>query len=245
MTEAATESSPWLTVGERRFRSRLIVGIEQYADGETVRQVLEAAGADVFITTYDLQSRHQSLLLSDLDRQIDLASYHWIGTTSFARSAPDAVRTARHLRDAFGLDVIKLDVRGEDNGPDPRNTLVAAEELIGDGFSVLPFIRPVPSLAKEVQALGCVALRLMASPVASYRGIDDVPSLRTCIDEAGVPTIVEGGIGTVSHVTEAFQLGATAVLVNTMIARAARPPLMAAAVRSAVAAARLSQLASA
>jgi thiazole synthase len=240
-TVLGLEAEPWLTVGDRSFTSRLIVGIEQYADPAIVGEVLSASGADVFITTYDLESEHRSLLLSDLDQQIDLSELLWIGTTSFARSAEAAMRTAEHLREAFGLDIIKLDVRGDDNAPDHAGTLLAAERLIADGFSVLPFVRPDPAVVNALQGLGCVAVRLMASPVASYRGVENPSAMRDCIESLRVPSIVEGGIGAVSHVCAAMEMGATAVLVNTMIARAAKPAMMASAVRRALDAAVLAR----
>lgn len=224
---------PWLRLGELTFRSRLLLGVEQYTDPAVVRDVLDASGADVFITTYDLERTRSSLLLSDLDREVDLARFAWIGTTSFAHSANDAVETSRRLRDSLGLDVIKLDVRDDSNMPDAAATVVAAKELLNDGFSLLPFILPDPATARVLEGMGCSALRLMASPVASYRGLVDEAALRSCIDAVGVPTVVEGGLGSTAHVSRAFEIGADAVLVNTMVARAPDPGRMARAVRHA------------
>lgn len=224
---------PWLRIGERELHCRLLVGVEQYSDAALVGEVLDGAGADVFITTYDLEQTRSSLLLSDLDNAVDLDRFTWIGTTSFSHSAADAVQTARQLRSTLGLDIIKLDVRGESNLPDAEATIVAAKELLNDGFSLLPFILPEIATARVLEGMGCSALRLMAAPVASYRGIVAPDELQACIDAVGVPTVVEGGLGSPADVTRAFELGADAVLVNTMVARAPDPVRMARAVRHA------------
>lgn len=229
----AFPDEPWLRVGDRALHSRLVLGIEQYTSAPLVADVLRAAGADVFITTYDLDSTRSSLLLSDLDRHADLDDYVWIGTTSFARSTEDAVRTARALRTALGLDVIKLDVRDTTNLPDADATLVAAKELLADGFHVLPFVQPDPHVVTQLEELGCCAVRLMASPVASFRGLDDVAQLEQAMRALTVPVVVEGGIGSPADVVRAFEIGADAVLVNTAVARAADPVRAAAAMRHA------------
>ncbi|WP_326958699.1 nitronate monooxygenase [Amycolatopsis sp. NBC_01286] len=234
-------NTPWLVAGGVSFTSRLIVGIEQYADPRLVADVLAAGGCDVFITTYDPTGDRASLLLSDLDEAMDLTRYGWIGTTSFAYSAGEAVDTAKKLRDAFGIEVIKLDVRTPDNLPDGEPTVAAAKTLIGDGFSVLPFIRPDAGLAKRLVDLGAVALRVMASPVASARGVLDPDAVRAVIETVDVPVVAEGGLGTPEQVSEALALGADAVLVNTAIATARDSPATAAAMRRAVDAALLTE----
>lgn len=224
---------PWLRIGDREFHSRLLLGVEQYTEPSLVRDVLNGSGADVFITTYDLERTRSSLLLSDLDREVDLDRFTWIGTTSFSHSAADAVETARQLRTALSLDIIKLDVRDSENRPDAQATITAAKELLNDGFSLLPFILPDVETARVLEGIGCSALRLMAAPVASYLGLVDPKSLRACMDAVSIPTVVEGGLGSPADVTRAFELGADAVLVNTLVARAADPVKMARAVRHA------------
>src|SRR5262249_8826473 len=155
-----------------------ILGVEQYTSSALVGQVLEASGADAFIITYDLEQTRASLFLADLDQEVELSRYSWIGTTSFAHSADNAVRTAQYLPDAFDLQVIKLDVRDENNEPDAEATIVAAKQLLADGFTVMPFIRPELPVAHVLQELGCTALRLMASAVGSYSGITDPDGMR-------------------------------------------------------------------
>lgn len=233
------QGEPWLTVGKYQFRSRLLVGIEQYSSIPLIKQVLEGSGADVFITTVDPDGMRCSLLLSDLADEIALDQYMWIGTTSFARTAAAALRTVAILRHTCGIDVIKLDVRSEDNRPDNRATVTVAEQLRADGLTVLPFILPDLQDAKRLEEAGCAAIRIMASPVASGRGIVDARALREIIEYSRIPVIIEGGLGTTQHVAQAMELGAAAVLVNTALARARDPGLMAAAMKHAAIAGRL------
>lgn len=235
---AGSAGDPWLTIGDRKFCSRLILGIEQYTEVDLIADVLKAGGCDVFITTYDLDQDRPSVLLTDLDDAVDLDRFTWIGTTSFARGKSDALLTARTLRESMGIDIMKLDVRPSDNLPDNDQTVVAAAELIADGFAVLPFILPDPVVAKELEALGCCALRAMASPVASGLGITDWETMADVIDAVDIPVIVEGGIGAPEHVVAAMNMGATACLVNTAVAQAPSPALMARAMQHAVLAGR-------
>jgi thiazole synthase len=225
---------PWLVLDGQMFRSRLIVGIEQYESVSQVRQVLQASGCDVFITTIDLDQQRSSLLLADLADELPLADFRWIGTTSFARSADGALRTARMLREAYGLNIIKLDVRSEDNLPDNAATIKVAEILRAEGMQLLPFILPRTDDAWALERIGCAALRVMAAPVASGLGIPRPHELREVIEGTELPVIVEGGLGAAHHVTMAMELGAAAVLVNTALAQAARPDLLAASMRHAV-----------
>lgn len=230
---------PWLTIGEHAFRSRLIVGIEQYESVPVVRDVLTATGADVFITTVDPDNRRSSLLLSDLDNALDLDRFVWIGTTSFSRSKESALRTAEILRDSLGIGILKLDVRGHDNVPDNRQTIEAAEELRAGGWELMPFILPDLKTAIALEEAGCAALRVMASPVASGRGIVDPGPIQEIIDASNIPVIVEGGLGTAKHVALAMEMGAAATLVNTALVQAKDPMKMALAMRHASTAGRL------
>lgn len=231
---------PWLRIGTREFRSRLIVGIEQYDSVSVVRDVLTVTDADIFITTVDPDNRRSSLLLSDLDAVLDLDRFTWIGTTSFARSKEGALRTADVLRDSWGIDILKLDVRGEDNMPDNRQTIEAAHELREKDWALLPFILPDLDTAMALQDAGCSALRVMAAPVASGRGIVDPQPIQEIIDALSIPVIVEGGLGTAHHVAQAMGMGAAATLVNTALVQAKDPMKMALAMRHATMAGRCS-----
>ena len=143
------------------------------------------------------------------------------------------MRTAQALRTALGLDIIKLDVRDGTNLPDAGATLLAAKELLADGFHLMPFVQPDRHVVMQLEEMGCAAVRLMAAPVASFRGLVDVPALEGCIRALTIPAVVEGGIGSPADVTRAFELGADAVLVNTAVARANHPVRAAAAMRHA------------
>jgi thiazole synthase len=237
----AESAEPWLTIGDYRFCSRIIVGIEQYTSIPLIRDVLEASGADVFITTVDPDGGRASLMLADLADEVPLEKYNWIGTTSFARSAESALRTVDILRETCGINVIKLDVRTSDNRPDNRQTIEVAQKLRADGIAVLPFIMPDVRDALALEEAGCAAIRLMASPVGSCRGIPDPAALRKVIESCHVPIIIEGGLGTAQHVARAMELGATAVLVNSALIKARHPLLMATAMRYAVTAGRLAR----
>ncbi|WFE20058.1 thiamine biosynthesis protein ThiG [Solwaraspora sp. WMMD937] len=232
----------WLTLGGYELTSRLLVGIEQYTSPTMVRQVLEVTNSQVFITTVDPDNNRPSLLLSDLADELPMDRYLWIGTTSFARSGSSALRTAHILRDSYGIELLKLDVRDDGNMPDNRATVEIAATLRDQGFSVLPFILPDEQDAAALESLGCSALRVMAAPVASGRGIPDPGPIRRIIDGVGIPVVVEGGLGTARHVTLAMEMGASAVLVNTALVEARQPLLMAASMRSAVEAGRLAYL---
>ena len=152
-------AEPWLKIGDAKFRSRLIVGIEQYDSVPVVRDILTVTGADVFITTVDPDSRRSSLLLADLDEVLPLDRFIWIGTTSFSRSKESALRTAHILRDSWGISILKLDVRGEDNTPDNRGTVEAAHQLRAEGMELMPFILPDLDTARQLEEAGCAALR--------------------------------------------------------------------------------------
>jgi thiazole synthase len=233
---------PWLVVDGQPFRSRLLVGIEQYESASLVGQVLEASGSDVFITTMDPGDGRSSLLLSDVVSELPDREFRWIGTTSFARSADAAIATARMLRDCHGINVMKLDVRSAGNRPDNAATIAAARTLRADGMHILPFILPSVTDAQALQALGCAALRVMAAPVGSGYGIPGPGLLREVIEHTDLPVIVEGGLGTAWHAALAMELGAAGVLVNTALVRAQSPLLLATAMKHAVRAGRLAYL---
>lgn len=239
-TESRVDANPWLEVAGRQLRSRLIVGIEHYDSADVAGQVLNAAGADVIIVTTDTDNERPSLLLTDLERTVRLEDFAWIGTTSFARSRTAVIRTAHVLKESMGISILKLDVRGTTNVPDNEATLEFARELRRSGLELLPFIQPDIGTARELEDIGCAALRLMASPVGSGRGIDDPQRLREIISALGIPVIIEGGLGRASHVVQALELGAAAALVNTAISHAGDKLSMATAMRHAAVAGRLS-----
>jgi thiazole synthase len=238
--ESRADANPWLEVAGRQLRSRLIVGIEHYHSADVASQVLKAVGADVIIVTTDTDNERPSLLLADLERTVRLHDFAWIGTTSFARSRAAAIRTAYVLRESMGINILKLDVRGTANVPDNEATVESARELRRSGLELLPFIQPDVRTARELEDIGCAALRVMASPIGSGRGIDTPQRLREIVSILGIPVIIEGGLGRASHVAQALELGAAAALVNTAISHADDKVRMATAMRHAAVAGRLS-----
>jgi thiazole synthase len=223
----------WLYVNGVTFRSRLLVGLEQYTDFGTVDAVLRASGTDVLIATFDLEGTRAGLALTELDALSD-DQMTWIGTTSFARSADEAVETALLLNRSLNINVIKLDVRDNQGYPDIEGTLVAARELVGLGFGLLPFIIADIDHVRALEQIGCVAVRVMASAVGSGHGLDNVASIASLIEESRLPVVVEGGLGIPAHAVQAMELGADAVLVNRAISTAPSPARMAAEFKAAV-----------
>ena len=238
--ESRVEAEPWLEVAGQQLRSRLIVGIEHYDSAAVAGQVLSAAGADVIIVTTDTDNEQASLMLADLEEHLQLSEYVWVGTTSFARSRAAAIRTAHILRESLEISVLKLDVRGRNNVPDNEATVEAARELRSSGMELLPFIMPDIRIARELEDLGCAALRVVASPVGSGQGIINTQLLHEIIRTVKIPVIIEGGLGLAAHVAQALELGAAAALVNTAVAHAKDRVGMATAMRHAAIAGRLS-----
>lgn len=238
--ESRVDENPWLEIAGRQFLSRLIVGIEHYHSADVAGQVLKAAGADVVIVTTDTDNERPSLMLADLEKAVLLKDFVWIGTTSFARSRAAVIRTAQILQESVGVTILKLDVRGTTNVPDNEATVESARELRRSGLELLPFIQPDVRTARELEDLGCAALRVMASPIGSGRGIDDPQRLREIVGLLGIPVIIEGGLGRASHVAQALELGAAAALVNTAISQSSDNVRMATAMRHAAVAGRLS-----
>jgi thiazole synthase len=172
----------------------------------------------------------------DIISHIDQKRYLLLPNTSGARDAEEAVRIARLARAASGWDWLKLEVTPDPNYllPDPVETLKAAEVLVKEGFVVLPYINADPVLAKRLQDAGCAAVMPLGSPIGSGRGIKTAEQIGIIVQQATVPVVVDAGLGLPSHVCQAFELGADAVLVNTAVAVAGDPVAMARSFRLAV-----------
>lgn len=231
-----------LTIAGRSFGSRLITGTGKYASFAQMAEAIEAAGSElvtVAVRRVDFDDRVGDIT-SFLPERVLL-----LPNTSGAETAEEAVRIARLAR-AGGLPTwIKLEVIPDERNllPDPLETLRAAEVLVADGFTVLPYMFPDPVLAKRLEEVGCATVMPLAAPIGSGRGLKLRESIRIMIEEAGVPVVVDAGLGAPSEAAEAMELGADAVLVNTAIASAADPVAMAAAFRQAVEAGRRAFLA--
>jgi thiazole synthase len=231
-----------LTIAGRSFGSRLILGTGKYGTFETMREAVLASGAEmvtVAVRRVDFDDPGDDIT-SFLPDDVLL-----LPNTSGCETAEEAVRMARLAR-AGGLpDWIKLEVIPDPRYllPDPVETLNAAEALVADGFTVLPYMLPDPVLAKKLEEAGCATVMPLAAPIGSGRGLKLRDAIRIMIEQAEVPVVVDAGLGAPSHAAEAMELGADAVLVNTAIASADDPVAMAGAFKLAVEAGRQARLA--
>jgi thiazole synthase len=231
-----------LKIAGRSFGSRLILGTGKYETFETMREAVLASGAEmvtVAVRRVDFDDPGEDIT-SFLPEDVLL-----LPNTSGCETAEEAVRMARLAR-AGGLpDWVKLEVIPDPRYllPDPVETLKAAETLVAEGFTVLPYMLPDPVLAKKLEEAGCATVMPLAAPIGTGRGLKLGDAIRIMIEQSEVPVVVDAGLGAPSHAAEAMELGADAVLVNTAIARAEDPVAMAAAFKLAVEAGRQARLA--
>ena len=227
-----------MKLGGREWRSRLIMGtggFRSLAELEAALVASEAEIVTVALRRIDANGTGPSPL-----EVIDRLGLFVLPNTAGCYTAREAVRTAHLAREAFGTDWIKLEVIGDDRTlhPDPVELLVAAERLVGDGFTVLPYTSDDPILARRLEAVGCAAVMPLGSPIGAGRGIDNPHHIRLIVEQAQVPVVLDAGIGTASDAAEAMELGCDAVLVASAISRADEPATMATAIRLAVEAGR-------
>ncbi|HKP19337.1 MAG TPA: thiazole synthase [Gaiellaceae bacterium] len=231
-----------LVIAGRELRSRLITGTGKYASPEAMRDAVIASGCElvtVAVGRIDLDDV-QEAITDYLPADVML-----LPNTAGCATADEAVRIARLAR-AGGLpDWVKLEVIPDPRYllPDPVETLRAAEQLVEDGFTVLPYVLPDPVLQKKLEAAGCAAVMPLASPIGSGSGLKLRHAIEIMVEQAEVPVVVDAGLGAPSHAAESLELGADAVLVNTAIARAEDPAAMARAFRLGVEAGRAARLA--
>jgi thiazole synthase len=217
--------------------SRLIVGTGKYKDAAETSAALAASGAEIVtvaLRRVDLGQKDNLLSWIGRDR------YPLLPNTAGCYTADDAVRTLRLARELGIADIVKLEVIGDPKTlyPDNEETLKAAKILIDDGFVVLPYCTADPIICRKLQDLGCAAVMPLAAPIGSGLGIRDPHTIRLIVEQATVPVIVDAGVGTASDATVAMELGCDAVLMNTAIARAKDPVLMAEAMRDGIIAGR-------
>jgi thiazole synthase len=230
-----------LVIAGRIFNSRLILGTGKFPSPESMRDALAASGTEmvtVALRRADLSGKNDPF--ANILEFIDPRRYLLLPNTSGAMNAGEAVRLAR-LAVAAGLPKwVKLEIHPDPRYllPDPVETFKAAEILIGEGFTVLPYINADPVLAKRLQEVGCATVMPLGSPIGSNRGLQTREQIRIIIEQATVPVVVDAGIGAPSHAAEAMELGADAVLVNTAIAVANDANKMAVAFKMAVQAGR-------
>jgi thiazole synthase len=231
-----------LTIAGTAFGSRLILGTGGASSLEAVEAAIRASGTELAtVALRRIDPAASGSILAVLER----TGCRLLPNTAGCFTARDAVLTARMAREAFGTDWIKLEVIGDDRTllPDAVELLDAAEQLVDDGFVVLPYTNDDPVLARRLAEAGCAAVMPLGSPIGSGGGIRNPANLTMIVEEAGVPVILDAGIGTASDATIAMELGCDAVLLASAVTRAREPALMAEAMRDAVRAGRLARLA--
>ena len=233
-----------LRIGEFTFRSRLIAGTGRHRSTAEMMASLEASGAEVVtvaIRRLNLDNPSEPTILDALDP----SRYTVLPNTAGCATVEDALMTARLARSMGLPNWVKLEIIPDSKYllPDPIGTLEAAQALIADGFTVLPYIHADPVLAKRLQEAGCATVMPLGSAIGSGRGIHTADEIEIIIEQATVPVVVDAGLAVPSDASQAMEMGASAVLVNTAIARAASPVLMAEAFKLGVEAGRKAYLA--
>jgi len=232
-----------LVIAGKHYRSRLIVGTGKYQDNEQTREALARSGAE--IVTVALRRVELDRTKPSLLDAIDLKKYTLLPNTAGCYTAEDAIRTCRLARELFGGTLVKLEVIGDQKTlfPDNEQTLEAAKVLVKEGFDVLPYTNDDPIMAKKLEEIGCAAVMPLAAPIGSGLGIRNPYNIRIILETVKIPVIVDAGVGTASDAAVALELGCHGVLMNTGIAGARDPLLMADAMRLAVEAGRKAYLA--
>jgi thiazole synthase len=235
------QSAAPLTIAGRQFRSRLLIGTGKFSSPQAMADALAASGTEIVTVALrraDLTGKKDPF--ANILEFIDAERYLVLPNTSGAMNAEEAVRLAR-LAAAAGLPKwVKLEIHPDPRYllPDPVETLLAAETLVKEGFTVLPYINADPVLARRLQDVGTATVMPLGSPIGSNRGLRTRDQLEIIIEQAIVPVVVDAGLGAPSHAAEAMEIGADAVLVNTAIAVASDPNRMAIAFKMAVEAGR-------
>jgi thiazole synthase len=233
-------SEDLLTIGDKAFKSRLIVGTGKYASLEQNRDAVEAAGAEmvtVAIRRFDLGDRGKGSLLDYISPQ----KYTYLPNTAGCYTADEAIRTAELGREALDTDFVKLEVIGDQRTlfPDVVGLLEATKELVKAGFVVMPYTTDDPITAKKLEDLGAAAVMPLGAPIGSGLGLCNPYNIRIIMQTVKIPVIVDAGVGTASDAAIVMELGCDAVLMNTGIAGAKDPIAMARAMKLAVEAGRL------
>jgi len=239
-----------LIIAGRTFQSRLMTGSGKYRNFDQMRQSIAASGSEI-VTVAVRRVQTSAPGHEGLAEAIDWSKIWMLPNTAGCQTAEDAVRVARLGREMAKLlgqednNFVKLEVIPDSKYllPDPIGTLEAAEQLIKEGFAVLPYINADPLLAKRLQEAGCVTVMPLGSPIGSGQGIKNLANIQIIIENATVPVVVDAGIGTPSEAALAMELGADALLINTAIAQAEDPALMAEAMGMATQAGRMAYLA--
>jgi thiazole synthase len=242
MTVATHDSrNDTLVIAGKAYRSRLLVGTGKYKDTEETRLATEASGAEIVTVAIRRSNIGQNPNEPNLLDVIPPDKYTLLPNTAGCYTAEDAVRTCRLARELLdGHKLVKLEVLGDEKTlfPDVTATLKAAETLVADGFDVMVYTSDDPIVAKRLEAIGCVAVMPLAAPIGSGLGIQNKYNLLEIIEQANVPILVDAGVGTASDAAVAMEMGCDGVLMNTAIAGARNPILMASAMKKAIEAGR-------
>lgn len=245
VTPVTRSDSPLVLAG-KTYQSRLIIGSGKYRDFRQNLQAMEASGAEMITVAIRRVNLGQNKDEPNLLDVISPDKYTILPNTAGCYTAADAVRTCRMARELLdGHKLVKLEVLGDQKTlyPNVTETLVAAEQLVADGFDVMVYTSDDPLIAKRLEEIGCIAVMPLGAPIGSGLGIRNPYNIRLILENACVPIIVDAGVGTASDAAIAMELGCDGVLMNTAIAEAGDPVLMASAMRQAVAAGREAWLA--
>jgi thiazole synthase len=226
-----------LVVAGRAYRSRLLVGTGKYRDFDETREAIVASGAQIVTVAIRRTNIGQTAGEPSLVDALPPSEFTYLPNSAGCYTADEAVRTLRLARELLdGHPLCKLEVLGDASSlyPNVRETLVAAERLVADGFDVMVYTSDDPIVARELEAIGCVAIMPLASLIGSGMGIVNPWNLRLILEQARVPVLVDAGVGTASDATIAMELGCAGVLMNTAIAQAREPVRMARAMKLAV-----------
>ncbi|MFV1992820.1 MAG: thiazole synthase [Acidiferrobacterales bacterium] len=239
--QAGPANQDKLIIAGKSYDSRLLVGTGKYKDMAQTQKAIEASGAEIVTVAIRRTNIGQNPDEPNLLDVISPEHYTLLPNTAGCYTADDAVRTCRLARELLdGHDLVKLEVLGDEKTlfPDVIQTLQAAETLIKDGFKVMVYTNDDPLVAKQLEEMGCVAVMPLAAPIGSGLGIRNPHNIRFIIEDAKVPILVDAGVGTASDAAIAMELGCDGILMNTAIAAARDPVLMASAMKKAVAAGR-------
>ena len=228
-----------LIIGHKTFHSRLFVGTGKFSSAELLGKATAASGSE--LVTVALKRVELENPQDDMLSHLHLPGVNLLPNTSGVRNAKEAVFAAQMAREALGTNWIKLEIHPDPRYllPDPIETLAAAEQLVKDGFIVMPYINADPVLCKRLEEVGTACVMPLGAPIGSNRGLKTRDLLRIIIEQSNVPVVVDAGIGAPSHAAEAMEMGASAVLVNTAIAVTQDPVQMAVAFKMAVEAGRM------
>lgn len=238
------ENPDTLIIAGKTFNSRLLVGTGKYASFDLTKTAIEASSAEIVtvaVRRVNLQNSQEPMLQDYLDPK----KYTYLPNTAGCYTASDAVRTLRLARSVGGWNLVKLEVLTNDKTlyPNVIQTIEAAKSLVADGFEVMVYTSDDPVVAKELESIGCCAIMPLGAPIGSGLGIQNRLNIEFIVENAKVPVLIDAGVGTASDAAIAMEIGCDGVLMNTAIAKAQNPVLMAKSMKLAVEAGRMSFLA--